>query len=179
MDVVKHALRHALAVFALDPSSNVHGVPHWVRVWNNARRLAEHVPGVGPSDVDVLAWFAFLHDCKRENDDADPRHGMRASEYAKRLWEIGAIGLEPDRMWLLKTALEGHSAGYFIEDPVVLVCWDADRLDLPRVHVQPDPRRMCTRAGAIMARALPRLQPRNSQRGRVFAPQLNKGRIAA
>lgn len=186
MSLLKYIMRHALAGFKLDPRSNAHGVPHWVRVWNHGRRLAEQTPGFnGHHAMQVLAWFAFLHDSRRESDGADPRHGHRAAEYAKRLWEAGAIALDPEYMFMLKEALEGHSSGYLIQDPVVQVCWDADRLDLGRVGINPDPRRMCTPAGAEIAREMARQRlPRSLWReaggprhAKITAPQLNKGRI--
>ena len=53
--------------------------------------------------------------------------------------EINAPGMR-----LLREACEGHSAGHVDADPVVQVCWDADRLDLGRVGIRPDPRLLCT-----------------------------------
>ena len=34
---------------------------------------------------DVVRLFAVLHDCRRENDGADPGRGPRAADYAKSL----------------------------------------------------------------------------------------------
>lgn len=167
MSFLRTALQCGLRGFALDPRSRLHGVPHWVRVWNNARQLAPMVPGVDDhADLRLCAWFAFLHDCRRIDDGADPRHGARAAEYAKQLWLAGTIGLDGERMFQLQCALQGHSAGWCVEAPAVLVCWDADRLELIRCGTQPDPRRMCTQAGAAAARALPRIQPRKRKMNR-------------
>jgi uncharacterized protein len=58
-------------------------------------------------------------------------------------------------MWMLRIALMHHSSGFVANDEaVILTCWDADRLDLPRVGIQPEPKRMCTLAGAKMAREI-------------------------
>ena len=175
MSVVRLALQCGVHAFGMGIRSNEHGVPHWVRVWNNARRLAEIVPGVNPGyDMHVLAWFAFLHDCKRRDDGADPGHGQRAYEYAKGLWHAGRLALDPDRMLLLREALVGHSAGYLESDPVVKVCWDADRLDLVRFGVRPDPRRMCTEEGARMARWASSTMPAPISMQGAIAPQYGR-----
>jgi len=47
---------------------------------------------------------------------------------------------------LLKIACEGHGDGLMDADITVQTCWDADRLDLGRVGITPDPSRLCTTA---------------------------------
>ena len=47
-------------------------------------------------------------------------------------------------MDLLTEALTYHSDGYTEGNITVQVCWDADRLDLGRVGIRPDPDRLCT-----------------------------------
>ena len=47
-------------------------------------------------------------------------------------------------MELLIEALMHHSEGYTQGDVTVRVCWDADRLDLGRVGIDPKPERLCT-----------------------------------
>ena len=37
-----------------------------------------------------------------------------------------------------------HSDGLMEDDLTIQTCWDADRLDLYRVRIRPDPRRLCT-----------------------------------
>ena len=41
-------------------------------------------------------------------------------------------------------ACEGHSSGRTVEDITVCTCWDADRLDLGRVGIQPKAQYLCT-----------------------------------
>ena len=151
--IARKALAVVLPRFALAPTSNIHGVPHWARVARNGRQLAKAL-GVNP---DVTEWFAYLHDSCRLNDNGDHQHGLRAAEFAGTLREV--IDLELTDFRKLLTALDGHSYGYQRGfDKTILACWDADRLDLLRVNVQPDPLRMCTKPGASMARDLPRLR---------------------
>ncbi len=44
----------------------------------------------------------------------------------------------------LERAIDGHSDGGLHATPLVKVCWDADRLDLGRVDIMPDPVYLCT-----------------------------------
>jgi uncharacterized protein len=142
-----HIVHKALAVvrpqFRLDFADGIHGLPHWSRVWFHGRALATSL------DVDpaVPAWFAFLHDSQRYNDGRDPAHGARAADFAVRLRRQGVIDeLDHSAFERLCEAMRLHSDGHTTGDATVLACWDADRLDLARVGIQPEPRRLCTDA---------------------------------
>ena len=119
----------------------IHGVRHWGRVRANALHLAE----ASGANARVAELFAVLHDVCRMNDGYDPGHGPRAADFADTLqgdyFDLGA-----DEMVLLKAACRGHSDGHIEADLSVQVCWDADRLDLGRVGIQPAPERLCTDA---------------------------------
>lgn len=119
----------------------IHGAPHWARVRDNGLRLAK-LTGANPR---VIEYFAFLHDTRRENDDHDPEHGYRAAEFAASLRKR-YLRLDDDEFRLLQLACEGHSEGHTRGDITLLTCWDADRLDLGRVGIRPDPERLCTPA---------------------------------
>jgi uncharacterized protein len=126
--------------FVLD-WSGIHGAPHWARVRKNGLRLSE-LTGANPKVVEA---FAFLHDSQRLNDGHDPHHGRRAAELARRL-PTSLLDLTDPEMDLLATACEGHTRGAIEADITVCTCWDADRLDLGRVGIVPDPARLCTEA---------------------------------
>ncbi len=141
-----HIVHKALAVvrpqFRLDFADGVHGLPHWSRVWFHGRALAAAL------DVDpaLLAWFAFLHDSQRVNDGRDPRHGRRAADFAVKLRREGVLDeLDAPSFEHLCEAMRLHSDGYTTGEPAIVACWDADRLDLGRVGISPDPSRLCTR----------------------------------
>lgn len=121
--------------------SGIHGTPHWTRVRENGLRLAE-VTGAKPK---VIELFAFLHDSRRLNDGHDPEHGPRAALFAQSL-AGSAFDLESPDLELLLAACRGHSDGLTAGDITVLTCWDADRLDLGRVGIKPNPERLCTTA---------------------------------
>ena len=119
----------------------IHGASHWTRVRENGLRLAE-ATGAEPK---VIELFAFFHDSRRLNDGHDPEHGQRAAMFAQSLAGSG-FNLDPINLDLLLTACRGHSDGMTNGDITVQTCWDADRLDLGRVGIKPDPTRLCTTA---------------------------------
>lgn len=137
--IITHKLTKELRSKFLLDWYGIHGTAHWARVRVNGLKLVE----VSEARADVVELFSFFHDSMRANDGYDPNHGIRAAHYAEslrgKLFELDDDGLE-----LLKTACEGHSDGLMVADITVQVCWDADRLDLGRVGIRPDPYRLCT-----------------------------------
>lgn len=90
------------------------------------------------ADKELVGLFAILHDCRRENEGWDSDHGRRAASFASHLREK-AFQIEADRFALLEKAIALHADGELSGDPTIGTCWDADRLDLPRVGVLPTP----------------------------------------
>ena len=119
----------------------IHGISHWTRVRHNGLRLAK-LTGANPQIVEI---FAFIHDSQRVNDGGDPEHGLRAAEFAASL-RGSLITLSDNDLVLLQYACEHHTYGLTEADVTVQTCWDADRLDLGRVGIMPDPRCLCTPA---------------------------------
>jgi uncharacterized protein len=138
---MRRLLGQVLADYELDPAG-IHGVLHWGRVLENGRRLCE-ANGASPR---VIELFALLHDSRRENDGSDPAHGPRASEYAESLNGV-YFDLDKRELRQLATACETHTFGTEHRDLTVKTCWDADRLDLGRLGIVPDPARLTTDAG--------------------------------
>ena len=116
----------------------IHGAPHWSRVRNNGLILAEHTG----ANTRVIEYFAFIHDLGRENDGFDPEHGNRAAIIAEQI-AGDLIDVTPQELELLTTACKGHSDGHMLADVTVMTCWNADRLDLGRVGIKPNPDRLC------------------------------------
>ncbi len=121
--------------------SHIHGERHWRTVGANGLWLAEPLDGV---DTYVIFLFALLHDSMRENDSIDPEHGPRAAAFAGELHAEGVFRATSAQLELLQYACFEHTNGLVSSDPTVGACWDADRLDLPRVGIQPDPARFST-----------------------------------
>ena len=111
-----------------------HGPSHWRRVEANGLVIARD----SGADVIVVRLFALFHDSRRENEYSDPDHGRRSAELAKSLHGV-EFQLNGVRLDLLLEACEGHTDILHHTDPTVATCWDADRLDLPRVGILPDP----------------------------------------
>jgi len=138
----------AAARFALDPlleavrarstgiDSHIHGELHWRTVGANGLWVARSVDGV---DTEVVFLFALLHDTMRLNDGHDPQHGRRAAAFAGELHAEGLLGIASSQLDVLLHACAEHADGTVSTDPTVGSCWDADRLDLPRVGVTPRP----------------------------------------
>jgi uncharacterized protein len=113
----------------------IHGAHHWGRVRHHACALATE----RGADLLVVELFAFLHDSQRHDDYADRQHGERGAEYARalqgRFYDLGERQLSR-----LTQAIRHHSGGEVSTDATVQCCWDADRLDLGRVGIRPQPR---------------------------------------
>jgi uncharacterized protein len=127
-------LKEAKKAFKLDPGRTLHGPEHWEQVERNAIELGENTPGC---DIEVARLFTILHDCKRENEANEKGHGRRAAAFARELHDRGKLVMAPERFSTLIFAIKHHNDGWVSTDPTTGVCWDADRLDLPRVGIAP------------------------------------------
>jgi uncharacterized protein len=80
--------------------------------------------------------FAAVHDSQRLDDWEDPRHGARAADVLRSSINHGLQSRDLER---LLYAIRHHSDPESLthEDPVVGACWDADRLTLHRVGIEP------------------------------------------
>ena len=123
-----------------------HGPVHWRNVEQNGLRLAVR----NRADQTVVRLFAVLHDVRRENDGYDPEHGRRAAVVAEELRDE-FFSISDEQMETLVEALKFHNDGQVSEDVTIGTCWDADRMDLPRVGIQPVARMMSTDLGKQFA----------------------------
>ncbi len=113
-------------------NSPIHGLKHWETVERNGHYLAEF----NGADKEVLSYFAYFHDCMRENEARDKGHGPRAASFAKKHRDI--IPLNDVQFKQLTDACKGHTHGVRPECITINTCWDADRLDLGRVGIEPN-----------------------------------------
>jgi uncharacterized protein len=118
----------------------IHGLPHWLRVERNGLALA----AAEGADAVVVSLFALFHDSRRVNDDADCGHGSRGARLALELRGDGLFNVTDEQLELLIYACENHTDVTHCDHPTVACCWDADRLDLTRIGVDPDPNMLNT-----------------------------------
>jgi uncharacterized protein len=138
--------RHISEQFSLDFRS-IHGPQHWLRVEKNGIALAAETPG---ADLTIVRLFAVFHDSRRTNEFTDQEHGLRGGDLAQLL-RGQLFNLNDARFAALFYACAWHERGRTSDDPTIGACWDADRLDLPRVSITPDPMLMSTIAGKRLA----------------------------
>lgn len=118
-----------------------HGPNHWRQVDRLGMVLCKANP---KADKEVVRLFALIHDHLRENEMEDPLHGHRAAKAAPQILEKCGIRLGFDRLNVLLEAIRYHNDGLVSDEPTIGTCWDADRLDLPRVGIIPDPKLLST-----------------------------------
>lgn len=124
----------------------LHGLSHWERVEHNGQLLA-----TPECDLTVIRLFAYLHDSCRESDGYDEQHGPRAAKMMNSLRHTLLNELTDHQFELLQTACYLHTTAHRTGNPTIDACFDADRLDLGRVKIKPDPKKMATVKGKEMA----------------------------
>jgi uncharacterized protein len=122
--------------------TSIHGPQHWKCVAATGCAL---INDAGFGDPSVVLLFGLLHDSMRLDDGHDPNHGPRAATLAQEL--NGAFfHLDDTQLKLLQRACNGHTFGKLTNDPTIAACWDADRLNLWRLGVEPSTRFLSTEA---------------------------------
>ena len=140
MHNLKPIIHAILEDYAL-PWNGLHGISHWARVLENGLRLAEATD----AKVEVVQLFAVFHDAGRLSEGVDDDHGERGAKLAFEL-HGDLFPLEDADFDLLYEACARHTDGLIEADVTIQTCWDADRLDLGRVGMMPEPTKLCTPA---------------------------------
>lgn len=126
--------------FRLDVTCD-HGIKHWDKVNQIGIYLAKETG----ADVEVVNHFAYLHDSKRQDELLDSAHGDRSAVFVQELYKQGMIDLDKNQFEKLVLACRDHNKpSAKSEDITIQTCWDADRLDLWRVGIQPNPKYLFT-----------------------------------
>ncbi len=121
------------------PLDGIHGKSHWARVLDNGLKMAE----LNGANTRVVSLFALFHDSRRINDAKDDNHGRRGARLAASMRK-DYFSLSGNEFDLLFAACELHTEGLTESNITIQTCWDADRLDLGRVKIEPDPGFLCT-----------------------------------
>jgi uncharacterized protein len=135
---------------SLCPRSNddwIHGFTHFKNVETNAVLLAKTTE----ADITVVRLFAMFHDIKRINDNKDPLHGLRATEFIQQTCYGEYFTIDPIQMQELTYACTWHSCKFFSTNKTIGTCWDADRLELTRFKHALDLNLFSTKQGKVLA----------------------------
>ena len=128
---------------------SIHGPRHWRQVEKNGLMLSK----ITGADENIIRLFSIFHDSRRKNEYSDREHGPRGAELATLM--RGTYFDISDKSFI--TLIEScffHNGGKSTSDITVATCWDADRLDLPRVGVIVDPNLLMTDYGRKKAKLL-------------------------
>lgn len=138
--------------------NGIHGEKHWRQVMENGYHLAANMEGV---DTMVVNLFGCFHDSCRHDDGQDPEHGPRAAAWIETLRYTYLAIMTDGEFAMLQQAIREHTSRTEPSGcPTVDACIDADRLDLVRIGILPDPDRMLTEEGRRMAREIRSAAPR-------------------
>lgn len=152
-DEIEAVKSRVLASFDHEACGLHHGPEHWRRVSVHAQAVARSL-GQDPLVAHVFGW---VHDSQRQDEGLDPEHGPRAAEFIQAHRTGLFAFLSDEQVQLLGQACQLHSDGLTEGHALVRACWDADRLDLWRVGIEPRARYLCTdyaRQPAVIADAM-------------------------
>ena len=129
-----------------------HGISHWQRVERNGILLSvENGKLREDINIKVVRFFAYLHDKCRLDNWTDIEHGVRAADMLSIIRNTILRDFTDEEVSLLERACRYHTTEHRTGNPTIDVCFDADRLDLGRVGIAPNPKRMATEQGAYYA----------------------------
>ncbi len=145
-------------VFALQGwvHGELHGLPHWQRVERNGILLSTKwrdgkLYVHEDIDIKVVRLFAYFHDKCRIDNGFDLMHGERAAKLVLGLRSTLLKDLTDNQVSLLERACRWHTTKPKTGILTIDTCMDADRLDLGRVGIVPDPHKMASSRGAYYA----------------------------
>lgn len=124
--------------------SPIHGLKHWEKV----KEIGHYIADKNGADKKIVEAFAYLHDVGRNGESAEPGHGKKSAEIVSKHFPAGTLGLDDGQYEKLIVAISQHDEKYAKSDDITIqTCWDADRLDLPRVYILPDRNLLYTEVG--------------------------------
>jgi len=138
-------LERMTAHFSLGDWS-LHGPSHWRNVESHGLQLCR----LNGADETVVRLFSVFHDVERQNDGHDPDHGRRAADLIQSIHGTD-FQVSDSQLQTLLDACRYHNDGLTSTDLIIGTCWDADRMDLPRVGIIPNPEKMSTIPGKEFA----------------------------
>ena len=119
--------------------AGIHGMPYWVRVYH----YGSHIAKLNKANPKVVHLFALFHDSRRFSEGSDPHHGLRATELILNL-HSKLFKVKDNELDLLLEACRYHTSAADHDNITIKTCFDADRLYLGRVGIEPDRLLLCT-----------------------------------
>lgn len=160
-DLLDFQWKAEVAATELARQSVLHGPRHWRDVARIGKLLSIE-EGIRDDLALGVFCFAAIHDSQRLSEVEDPDHGQRAAFSMDMIAPPNAI-VAGELRERLRFALIYHDKGFTnrleddpplhagdvsitFRDKLVSVCWDADRLTIGRVGIEPEAEYMSTDA---------------------------------
>ena len=124
---------------------DIHGLPHLRQVALVAGRFAAHLG----EDVEAAMVMGFFHDCARIHDGGGTQHAHDSAQLARPIITADFPHFDVAR---LCDGIAHHADGTITDDFLIGCLWDADRLDLRRLGITPNPRLLSTPIARRVAR---------------------------
>lgn len=126
------------------PIDSIHGYNHW----KNVEKIGHYIADRNGADKKIISAFAFLHDIGKTVQFAEPGHGEKSVKIIKEIFKKEYLELNDEQYVKLLEAVSKHDKSDAKSDDITIqTCWDADRLDLPRVYILPDKNLLYTEVG--------------------------------
>lgn len=149
MNNIKRCWKYAQGVPSKEQISGIHGISHWKKVEEFGHKMAESDLEI---DITIVSLFACFHDYQRTDNGRDFTHGPRAAEAIAELRDTLLSFLTDKQFSQLTQACREHTTRTTSSGDITIdTCIDADRLDLTRVNITPDPDKMLSEKGKEMA----------------------------
>lgn len=155
-------LRYIIAAWPLVGTETLHGPDHWARVSRNAQHiLTFSFPHQRMALLRGVKLFALMHDCQRLDEGYDTMHGAHAAAFLRTHFTTICPELSPELIERVAMVCQEHTIRqpwdcYAKQDPelqiLMAICLDADRLDLTRLRINPNPKFLFTSTGKDYAR---------------------------
>lgn len=120
--------------------TQIHGLDHLRNVGYLSGKFAAEL-GIS---LETAIIGGFLHDCARSDDSDDAFHAEKSALLARKLIKKNYSNIDEELVY--KTILF-HSGGKTTDNHIQGCVWDADRLDLIRLGIQPKKELLSTEPG--------------------------------
>ncbi len=116
--------------------NSIHGFNHS----RNVKKIGNYLASKTGADKEVINCFSYLHDIGRQTEAEEPGHGEKSATLVNKYFNKEELKLSAEQYDKLIKAISNHDSSNGQSDDITTqTCWDADRLDLWRLNIIPDP----------------------------------------